>query len=94
VDGVAVRSPIRTIWPCRGRKCEPVRCHGGRALFCESQKRWPSPFQKQESNHRPKLLFFHFPKIREHVRFHTQSKQNKEERRSSLIVLDLSIRSL
>jgi len=33
VDGVAVRSPIRPIWPWRGRKCVPVRCHDGRALF-------------------------------------------------------------
>jgi len=33
VDGIAVRSPIRPIWPRRGRKCEPVRCHDGRALF-------------------------------------------------------------
>jgi len=33
VDEVAVLSPIRPIWPCRGRKCEPVRCHDGRALF-------------------------------------------------------------
>jgi len=33
VDGVAVRSPIRPIWPSRGRKCEPVRRHDGRALF-------------------------------------------------------------
>jgi len=33
VDGVAVRSPIRPIWPWRGRKSEPVRCHDGRALF-------------------------------------------------------------
>jgi len=34
------------------------------------------PFQKQESNHRPILLFFHFSKIRGHARFHTRSKQN------------------
>jgi len=33
VYGVAVRSPIRSIWPLRGRKCELVHCHYGRALF-------------------------------------------------------------
>jgi len=31
--GGVVRSPIRPIWTWRGRKCEPVRCHNGRALF-------------------------------------------------------------
>ena len=36
------------------------------------------PFQKQESNHRPILLFFHFCKIRGHTCFHTQLKQNYE----------------
>jgi len=29
VDGVEGRSPIRPIWPWRGRRCEPVRCHDG-----------------------------------------------------------------
>jgi len=33
VNGVAVHSPIRPIWPWRGRKCELVRCHDGKALF-------------------------------------------------------------
>jgi len=33
VDGVAVRSPNRPIWPGRERMCKPVRCHDGRALF-------------------------------------------------------------
>jgi len=33
VNGVAVRSPIWPIWSWRGRKCEPVRYHDGRALF-------------------------------------------------------------
>jgi len=35
-------------------------------------------FQKQESNHRPSLLFLYFSKIRGQVRFHTHSKQNFE----------------
>ena len=29
VDGAAVCSLIRPIWPWRRRRCEPVRCHGG-----------------------------------------------------------------
>jgi len=182
--GGPIRSPIRPVWPWQERKCEPVRCHDGRALFCSPnaavcsairrrigaiirhsealwpfcpstgsrcrshlvnpKKRWPSPFRpmgqslpsspgefycfaapiaptafscpkfhagyyprglftclavtcqlsrvssigglpirdreflSQESNHRLTLLFLHFSKIRGHVRFHTQSKQNYE----------------
>ncbi len=34
------------------------------------------PFQKQVSNHRSILLFFHFFKIRGPTRFYTESKQN------------------
>jgi len=81
VDGVAVRSPIRPIWPWRGRKCLAgalswiVTVHSIQALFDFAAR---FPCQKQESNHRPILLFLHFCKIRGHVRFHTQSKLNYE----------------
>ena len=33
VDGAAVSSAIRPIWPWRRQRCEPVHCHGGQALF-------------------------------------------------------------
>lgn len=33
VSDAAVCSPIRSIRPRRGQRCEPVRCHGGTALF-------------------------------------------------------------
>src|SRR5436190_21765823 len=45
------------------------------------------PFQKQESNHRPILLFFHFSKIRGHARFHTRSKQNYESDSAEILTV-------
>ena len=45
------------------------------------------PFQKQESNHRPILLFFHLCKIRGHTRFHTRSKQNFESDSSEILTV-------
>ena len=33
VKGSAVCMAIWPIWPCLRRRCEPVRCHGGRARF-------------------------------------------------------------
>ena len=45
------------------------------------------PFQKQESNHRPILLFFHFCKTRGHSRFHTRSKQNYESNSTEILTV-------
>jgi len=59
-----------------------VAIEGEESLYTESKRFLISlrdfPSKKQESNHRPILLFFHFSKIRGHARFHTQSKQNYE----------------
>ena len=45
------------------------------------------PFQKQESNHRPLLVLFHFCKIRGHARFHTRSKQNYESNSTEILTV-------
>jgi len=62
---------VKPIFDGRHRKSR-VTVHSIQALFDFAAR---FPFQKQESNYRPILLFLHFSKIRGHVRFHTQSKQ-------------------
>jgi len=65
---------VKQIFDGRHRR-RRVNVHSIQELFHFAAR---FPFEKQESNHRPILLFLHFSKIREHVRFHTQSKRNYE----------------
>ena len=45
------------------------------------------PFPKQESNHQPILLFFHFCQIRGRGRFYTQSKHNYESDSTQILTV-------
>ena len=65
---------VKPIFDGRHRR-RRVTVHSIQALFDFAAR---FPFQKQESNHRPIFLFFHFCKIRGHARFDTRSKQNYE----------------
>jgi len=72
VFGAPGRSSSKTDVRLRRRR---VTVHSIQALFDFAER---FPFEKQESGHRPILLSLHFSKIRGHVRFHKQSKQNFE----------------
>ena len=45
------------------------------------------PFQKQESYHRPILLFFHFCQINAHICSHMRSKQNYESNSTEILTV-------
>jgi hypothetical protein len=61
-----------------------VTVHSIQALFDFAAR---FPFQKQESNHQPILLFFHFSKICRHTRFHMLSKQNYESNSAEILTV-------
>jgi hypothetical protein len=80
VTTVKLVKPI--FYSCHQRR--RVTVHSIQALFDFAAQ---FPFQKQELNHRPILLFFHFSKIRGHACFHTWSKQYYESNLAEMLTV-------
>jgi len=82
---VAYQKPklVNPIFNGRHRR-RKVTVHSIQALF-DFDARFP--FQKQESNHRSILVFFHFSKIRGHASFQNKSKQNYESDSAEILTI-------